>query len=54
MNKINQDDNMKTLMGIELKPIEELKQKVEIPVNFSEFIQKALKYDIKSIKRKLK
>lgn len=38
-------------MAIELLPIEELKKKVEVPVDFSAIIKKAAKYDIKAKKR---
>lgn len=45
-------EDMEKAMAIELMPIEELKRKVEVPVDFSALIKKAAKYDIKAKKKK--
>ena len=44
-------EGMKKAMAIELLPAKELKKQAEVPVDFSAFMQKALKYDIKPKKK---
>ncbi len=44
-------EDMKKAMTIELLPAKELKKQVEVPVDFSSLIRKAMKYDIKPKKK---
>lgn len=44
-------EDMEKAMAIELMPIEELKKKVEVSVDFSALRKKAAKYDIKAKKK---
>lgn len=45
---------MKKAMSIELLPAKELNKQAEVTVDFSDLIQKALKYDIKEKKARNK
>jgi hypothetical protein len=44
-------EDMKKEMAIESLPVEELKKKAEVTVDFSAFMQKALKYNVKKKKK---
>ncbi len=44
-------EDMKKAMAVEIRPAKELKKQVEVPVDFSAFMQKAIKYDIKEKKK---
>lgn len=44
-------EDMKKAMAIEIRPAKELKKQVEVPVNFSALMQKAIKYDIRGKKK---
>lgn len=47
-------EDMEKAMAIEIRPAEELKKQAEIPVDFSNLIKKAAKYNIKAKKKKKK
>lgn len=47
-------EDMEKAMAIEIRPAEELKKQAEIPVDFSNLIKKAAKYNIKEKKKKKK
>jgi hypothetical protein len=48
------NEDMEKAMNIEIKPVKFLKKQVDVPVDFSAVMQKALKYDIKPKKKNKK